>query len=230
MNGPLTLMALGFALGMRHATDSDHVVAVTTIVSRERRIGRAAWVGALWGIGHTATLVAVGLPIVLFGLVVPFRLSLSLEFSVALMLMVLGVLNLAEYFRRLHVPHSHAEPTATPTWSRFGLPLAGPSALRPLAIGVVHGLAGSAAVALLVLSEVRDAAWAALYLVLFGLGTIAGMTCVTALVAAPLAWAGVRARRLTPHFSWISGLLSFGFGAFLVYQIGFVDGLLLDRP
>ncbi|HEY3496865.1 MAG TPA: high-affinity nickel-transport family protein [Polyangiaceae bacterium] len=228
MNGPLTLMALGFALGMRHATDSDHVVAVTTIVSREQRIGRAAWIGALWGIGHTATLVAVGLPIVLFGLVVPFRLSLSLEFSVALMLMVLGVLNLAEYFRRLHVPHSHAEPSSTR--SRFGLPLGGRGALRPLAIGVVHGLAGSAAVALLVLSEVRDAAWAALYLLLFGVGTIAGMACVTALVAAPFAFAGARARGLAPHFAWISGLLSLGFGAFLVYEIGFVDGLFLNRP
>lgn len=231
MNGPLLLLALGFGLGMRHATDPDHVVAVSTIVSREKRLGRAAWIGALWGIGHTATLVAVGLPIVVLGLAVPVRLSQGLEFSVAIMLMLLGVLNLAEYFRRLHVlrtsssahlepvPHTHAEP---PRGKR--------ELLRPLGIGIVHGLAGSAAVALLVLSEVRSPLWAALYLLLFGLGTIAGMASVTAAVALPLALAGARSRVLAPHFSWISGLLSLGFGVFLVYQIGFVDGLFLAQP
>jgi hypothetical protein len=230
MNGPLTLLALGFALGMRHATDSDHVVAVTTIVSREKRVGRAAWIGALWGIGHTATIVGVGLPIVLFGLVVPVRLSQGLEFSVALMLMLLGVLNLAEYFRRLHAVRREPEPHSThahaPAASSFGRR----HALRPLLIGLVHGLAGSAAVALLVLSEVKSVGWAALYLLLFGVGTIAGMACVTAAVAAPLAYASRRAHALAPHFAWISGLLSLGLGAFLVYEIGFVDGLFLARP
>jgi high-affinity nickel-transport protein len=230
MDGPLTLLALGFALGMRHATDSDHVVAVTTIVSREKHVGRAAWIGALWGVGHTATLVAVGLPIVVFGLVVPVKLSQSLEFSVALMLMALGVLNLAEYFRRLHpVRHERETRPSARHFARFAL-LGRPHALRSLGIGVVHGLAGSAAVALLVLSEVRSAVWAALYLLLFGVGTIAGMACVTAAVAAPLSLASARSERLAPHFAWISGVLSLGFGAFLVYQTGFVDGLFFDRP
>jgi high-affinity nickel-transport protein len=229
MNEPLTLLALGFALGMRHAADSDHVVAVTTIVSREKRVGRAAGSGALWGVGHTATLVAVGLPIVVFGLVVPAELSLSLEFSVALMLMLLGVLNLAEYFRRLHAAHHETAPHA-PAGRAWFAGLGRRQALRPLAIGVVHGLAGSAAVALLVLSEVKSAAWAALYLLLFGVGTVAGMACVTAAVAAPLAFVGQRSQRLAPHFAWISGLMSLAFGAFLSYRTGFVDGLFLDRP
>src|SRR5688572_1041196 len=87
VNGPWALLSLGFLLGMRHATDSDHVVAVTTLISRERRVGAAALLGVLWGLGHTATLMAVGIPVVLFGLVIPERLGLSLEFSVALMLM-----------------------------------------------------------------------------------------------------------------------------------------------
>jgi high-affinity nickel permease len=231
MDGPLLLLALGFGLGLRHATDSDHVVAVTTIVSREKRVGKAAWIGALWGIGHTATLVAVGLPLVLFGLVVPVRLSQSLEFSVALMLMLLGVLNLAEYFRRLHAlrkpsPSHTAGEAHSHALGRFGLR----QSLRPLAIGVVHGLAGSAAVALLVLNEVQEPLLAFMYLLLFGIGTIAGMACVTALVAAPLALASARSRALAPHFAWISGVLSLSFGVFLVYQIGFVDGLLLPSP
>src|SRR5215831_936027 len=90
----LSILALGFMLGMRHATDADHVVAISTIVSRERRIRSAAWVGALWGLGHTLTISAVGVGIIVFTLVIPPRLGLSMEFSVGLMLVLLGALNL----------------------------------------------------------------------------------------------------------------------------------------
>ena len=224
MNGPWALLALGFLLGMRHATDSDHVVAVTTIVSRERRVAGAALLGALWGIGHTATLLAVGLPVVLFGLVIPDRLGLSLELSVALMLMLLGGLNLAEFLRHVHgsgAPgHAHAL-----TREEAGAGVGKRRAFRSLAVGVVHGLAGSAAVALLVLAEVKSVAWAALYLALFGVGTIAGMACVTAALAVPMSLAVTRSRQLGAHVGWISGVLSISLGMFLVYQIGFVDGL-----
>jgi high-affinity nickel-transport protein len=222
VNGPWALLSLGFLLGMRHATDSDHVVAVTTLVSRERRVRGAALLGALWGLGHTATLMAVGLPVVLFGLVIPERLGLSLEFSVALMLMLLGGWNLAEFLRRLHVnqTHDHAlvqEPEA---------PLLGKRrALRSMAVGVVHGLAGSAAVALLVLTQVHSVAWAAFYLALFGAGTMVGMAAVTAALALPMSLVAARSRGFLAHFGWLSGALSLGFGLFLVYRIGFVDGL-----
>ena len=86
----LAILALGFFLGMRHATDADHVVAVTTIVSRERSPRSAIGIGALWGLGHTATILLVGGAIVVFGLVIPPRLGLSMELSVACMLIVLG--------------------------------------------------------------------------------------------------------------------------------------------
>src|ERR1700741_4210735 len=94
MTSALVILGIGFFLGMRHATDPDHVVAVSTIVSRERSIPRAGWVGILWGIGHTLTILLVGAAIILFGVVIPPRLGLTLEFSVALMLILLGVLNL----------------------------------------------------------------------------------------------------------------------------------------
>ena len=221
MNGPWALLTLGFLLGMRHATDSDHVVAVTTLVSRERRVVGAALLGAFWGLGHTATLLAVGLPVVLFGLVIPERLGLTLEFSVALMLMLLGGWNLTEFLRRMHekTAHEHAPQPDTAAPLR--------RALRSLAVGVVHGLAGSAAVALLVLTQVTNVAWAALYLALFGVGTIAGMALVTAALALPMSLVAARSRSFVAHFGWVSGALSLGFGLFLVYRIGFVDGLFL---
>jgi high-affinity nickel-transport protein len=94
MTGALLILGIGFLLGMRHATDPDHVVAVSTIVSRESSIARAGWIGVLWGVGHTLTILIVGAAIILFGVVIPPRLGLTLEFSVALMLVLLGVLNL----------------------------------------------------------------------------------------------------------------------------------------
>src|ERR1700687_2695282 len=95
----LSIIALGFFLGMRHATDPDHVIAVATIVSRQRSIRQAALIGILWGLGHTITILAVGSAIILFGLVIPTRVGLSMEFSVGLMLVLLGVLNLSGIMR-----------------------------------------------------------------------------------------------------------------------------------
>ena len=100
MNTLFPILLFGFFLGMRHATDSDHVVAVTTIVSRQRNIGSAAWTGIFWGIGHSLTLLVVGGAIILFGVVVPQRLGMSLEFCVALMLILLGALNFERPFAR----------------------------------------------------------------------------------------------------------------------------------
>ena len=90
-----SIVALGFFLGMRHATDPDHVIAVTTIVSRQRDVRHAALVGALWGVGHTVTILLVGSAIILFGLVIPPRMGLTMELAVGLMLILLGVLSLS---------------------------------------------------------------------------------------------------------------------------------------
>lgn len=245
---------LGFFLGMRHATDPDHVIAVTTIVSRERRVGRAAGIGILWGLGHTVTIVVVGGAIVLFDVVIPARIGLTMEFFVAAMLMLLGVLSISAIvrsFRRapyqdapevhLHTrveyvhgqPHGqgadgyeHAENAtkAARLDSRFG-GLALSEALRPLAVGVVHGLAGSAAVALLVLTTIRDGTWGIVYLVIFGTGTIAGMMLITAAISLPFAYTSRRLAGFNRSLGVAAGVLSVGFGLFLIYQIGFVDGL-----
>jgi high-affinity nickel permease len=245
----LSILFLGFFLGMRHATDSDHVIAVTTIVSRQRQIGEAALTGIFWGIGHSLTLLVVGGAIILFGVVIPERVGMSLEFCVALMLIVLGLFNLRTFKRDVRqvahdhahqhgdyihrhphghglTEHGHAEETVPP--ARLDYLLGGSKiyrALRPVIIGIVHGLAGSAAVALLVLPIIRDPLWAMAYLVIFGVGTIAGMMLITAAISVPVAYSAQRFQFFNRWVGVSAGALSLLFGAFLVYQIGFVDGL-----
>jgi len=218
----LPIAALGFFLGMRHATDPDHVIAVGTIVSRERRIGAAALIGVLWGVGHTGTILLGGGAIVFFDLIVPPRVGLAMELSVAFMLIVLGALSVAGLQR---------PPAAPPLGSldqRFGR-LGLYQAARPFLVGVVHALAGSAAVALLVVATIHDALLALAYLLVFGLGTIAGMMVITAAIALPFAYTARRLLGVNRSLALAAGLLSVGFGLFLVYQIGFVEGLFTGR-
>jgi hypothetical protein len=196
-----SILLLGFVLGMRHATDPDHVVAVTTIVSDERSLRRASGIGAMWGIGHSITILAVGGAIVVFRLVIPPRLGLLLEFGVAVMLILLGMLTLSG--RRLGSATNMA---------------------RPLLVGIVHGLAGSAFVALLVLAAVPGAALQLLYLALFAAGTIAGMALITIVVALPSAVAARRFVRMQGYLRVASGFASVVFGVVLV-QRGVSQGL-----
>jgi ABC-type nickel/cobalt efflux system permease component RcnA len=236
------IVLLGFILGMRHSTDPDHVVAVSTIVSRERSVRHAALIGLLWGVGHTLTISVVGSAIILFGMVIPPRIGLSMEFTVAVMLILLGVLNLTGVLRwltRRFTPAGQAAPLSTLIGNTVDATTA-PSRnrasqmigrygiyqlVRPLVIGLVHGLAGSAAVALLVLSTIRSPLWAVAYLVVFGIGTIAGMMMMTTIIAMPIAYSGNRFANTGNYLGVLSGIASTAFGIFLVYQIGLVDGL-----
>jgi high-affinity nickel-transport protein len=262
-----SVLALGLFLGMRHATDADHVIAVATIVSRERTAVGSALIGAAWGIGHTLTVMAVGIAIIGFGVVIPPRVGLSMEFAVGIMLAVLGVLTLTGLGQAAHglvaagahaqhgvlhehlhahgdyihrhprgegaEGHGHAE-DRTPL-ARLDSSWLGRRRLyqwiRPFVVGLVHGLAGSAAVALMVLSIIPDARAALGYLLLFGFGTVAGMMLITLALSAPFA---LTARHL-PRFNWrlrvASSLLSFVFGIVLIYDTGFSEGgLFTDAP
>jgi ABC-type nickel/cobalt efflux system permease component RcnA len=267
----LSIIALGFFLGMRHATDPDHVIAVTTIVSRQRSIRHAALIGILWGLGHTITIFLVGSAIILFGVVIPPKLGLTMELSVGLMLILLGVLNLTGFTRWItetftpqsrdaqghvhphvhshahthqqgdfvhahphhHEPekHGHAEEATPVGWmDRIFGQLGLYQALRPLAVGLVHGLAGSAAVALLVLTTIRDPRWAIAYLLVFGVGTIAGMMLITAAIALPFKYSQSRFARLNRGLALASGIISIAFGIFIVYQMGYVNGIFTNHP
>lgn len=207
----LSVILLGFLLGMRHATDPDHVVAVTTIVSQQRSLARAARIGVLWGVGHTATIFLVGGAIIVLKVQlssIPPRVGLTLEFAVAVMLVVLGLLTLAGGERRV------ADSTA-----------------RPLTVGFVHGLAGSAAVATLPqVALIPNPMWALAYLGVFGVGTIAGMLLITVSIAAPSLLATNRFAGLNRTLRVASGVASIAFGLFLAHRIGFVDGLFTSAP
>ena len=211
---PVVLLGLGLLLGLRHAADPDHVVAVTAIASRTRRILPATVLGIAWGLGHTVTLFVVGVGIVLFNWVVPPRVGLGMEFAVALALVVVGLLNI----RR---PARHETALEGP-----GRPPAG----RAFVVGLVHGLAGSAAVALLVLATVRDPRWAMGYLLVFGLGTLLGMVLITTGFAMPVTTAARQWGGATRIIRLSTGALSLVFGLWLVYQIGWRDGLFLATP
>jgi len=195
-------------LGMRHATDPDHIVAVTTIVTRERSVAKAAWIGAVWGIGHTITLLVVGGAIILFKVAMNARLGLSLELCVAIMLIVLGLLNLFNVRART----------------------SDINAARPFLVGVVHGLAGSAAAALLIVPLIDDPRWAALYLLTFGLGTIVGMALITLTIAFPSLLAAAHLPNFQRSLRVASGAVSLVFGLYLVHRIGFGDGLFTAAP
>jgi len=229
----LGIVGLGLFLGMRHSTDPDHVVAVSTIVSRERSVKQGAVIGMMWGFGHTLTIFMVGAAIILFDLTIPPRLGLSMEMAVAGMLILLGILNLTGTMKRIMerlTPQRSGSDLVVALEERGGRGAAGRmlgrfgyfNLLRPLAIGLVHGLAGSAAVALLVLSMIHSPAWAIAYLVVFGLGTVVGMMLMTTVMAIPIALTG---KGFSKYLTTASGVVSVCFGVFLVYHLGFVDGL-----
>jgi ABC-type nickel/cobalt efflux system permease component RcnA len=265
------VIGLGFVLGMRHATDPDHVIAVSTIVSRQRSIRQAGVIGVLWGVGHTITIFCVGAAIILFNVVIPPRIGLAMELAVGLMLILLGILNLTGVTQRIahrHTPglvnggvvhthphqhdgvaHEHIHGHSPEVHMHLDLAVSvqadqGPrnifqrtlqklglyQFLRPLAIGLVHGLAGSAAVALLVLAEIRDPRWAIAYLLVFGIGTIAGMMLITMMIGAPFAYSRKRFAPFNQGLGIASGLLSLAFGLFITFQIAIVDGLFARHP
>jgi len=201
MIDPLAAAALGLALGVRHAADADHVAAVATIVARHGSLRHAVRVGALWGVGHSLTLLVVGGLLVGFRIAVPPRLGLAFELLVAVMLVVLAA-------RALRSDRGPAVALATAADAR-----------RPLLVGTIHGLAGSGAVALLALGAIPDARWAVAYLAVFGAGTVVGMLLVTVLVAVPATFGARRGGRLGAGLRVVAGVVSVGVAGGIVRDV-----------
>lgn len=230
----LEVLFLGFLIGLRHALEADHVAAVASLASAERSVGRIVAHGVIWGIGHTATLLAVGGTVVLLGVAMPERLANWLEVAVGVMLMGLGAWVLVRLARdRVHFhahhhaggvmhmhAHSHAGEGAAHDAARHdhghppGLPW------RSLFVGVMHGMAGSAALLLLTASTLQSAPLGLLYIAVFGVGSVVGMAMLSAVIAVPLTYS---ARFLSWSHHTLQAAIggaTMALGAFIVYEFG----------
>jgi sulfite exporter TauE/SafE len=225
---------LGLILGIKHALDADHVIAVSTIVSEHQSLKWASLIGAFWGLGHTTTLFVVGVLVIGLRLTIPPRLALGLEFLVALMLVVLGLNILWRSFsvEKIHL-HAHAHNPETHAHFHFhesrkedhshSHPFK--SMRKPFLVGMVHGLAGSAALMLLVLTTIPSPLSGLAYIVIFGLGSVGGMLVLSSMIGLPFI---LTAQRFTALNRWIrvlAGGASVVFGLILGWEIGFGQGL-----
>lgn len=234
----VAVLVTGFLLGLRHALDADHLTAVATLVGRGG-IGRSARAGLSWGLGHALAIGAVGGLLIMLRVTLPERLALLFELLVGVMLVVLGVIAIADSLAgRLHahehrhgaVVHSHLHFHRVPHESeardhRHPHPLR--VALRPFLVGTLHGLAGSGAMVLLILTTLPTILAGCIYLGLFGAGSAAGMTLMSLVLAAPLALARRRAAPVYRALRATAGFASLTVGIFLVWEIGVGRGLFL---
>ena len=228
----LTVLALGFVLGMRHALDADHVVAVSTIVSKYRGLWGSTIIGAFWGIGHTITLFLVGFLILGLKMTIPDKVALLMEMAVGIMLVFLGGVVTAGLIKeRLdyhfhhhgvesHVhahKHTHIEPHEHQHAIRRGY--------RSLMVGMVHGLAGSAALMLLAVGGMHSVLEGLLYIVVFGIGSVAGMMMISTMISLPFVYTAFHFTRINRFITAFAGLASIVLGTAIIYEIGFVKGL-----
>lgn len=225
----------GFAslLGMRHALEPDHIAAVSTLVSDEQSSVRAAWLGVCWGIGHTLTLFVVGLGLVLVQSEIPSGLADVFEIFVSVMLIGLGMRSVLQAARlgskgpaTLHrhrwIVHQHPGMPAHVHIGKWTL------ARRPLLVGAVHGLAGSGALAALVLTTLPSTASRLAYMIVFGLGSTAGMAVLSGLLGWPLARLGAH-EHVTRGISFVVGCMSMVLGIVWGYPLVLRMSLVL-RP
>ena len=234
-----SILALGFLLGMRHATDADHLAAVATLATRSRSVAHTVLQGVAWGTGHTLTLMLFGGAVLVAGAVVPAQAAQALELAVGVMLVLLGADALYRLRReRIHFhrhshpdgvahfhAHSHRGENAPHDAARHDHrhPHGFPG--RALLVGMVHGMAGSAALILLSLEALRSPAWGFAYIAIFGLGSTLGMAALSAAIAVPLR---LTSRHLKPTYDGLSaavGLATILLGCYIVYRIGVGEGL-----
>lgn len=225
------VLSLGFFLGLKHATDADHLAAVGTIVAERKNIWSSAIVGGLWGLGHTISLLAAGIFVLLLNFQISEQTERILEFGVGIMLVFLGLNVLRklvqgghlhfhkhEHGAREHVhPHIHEKASADETHTHHGLKFSP----RALIIGLVHGLAGSAFLMLLVLQTIESRSVGLLYILIFGVGSIGGMMLMSFLVGLPFHLTASRFNRFNNLLQAVAGLVSVVFGLMIVYEKGF---------
>lgn len=242
--GVFALLGLGLVFGLKHATEVDHVVAVSAIVSEHRSVYTSALVGGLWGVGHTVSLLVVGIVVLVFRVAIPANLARWLEFGVALMIITLGAMAVMRVLRRrsgLHIhrhlhqhdpegqahvhihfhdgqtKHEGTPPSHSHTIAQIGL--------KPVLVGAMHGLAGSAALTLLVLTQIPSVSLGLLYLGVFGVGSTVGMLLMSGVIGLPFAFSAKRISSLHYGLQTIAGALSIAFGLWYAYDAGIANHL-----
>lgn len=226
-----TVLALGFVLGIKHAVEPDHVIAVSTIASQSKKLWRSALSGVFWGIGHTATLFIVGIFVILLKGDIPETWAMSLEFLVGIMLVYLGISSIIS-FRNIHIhkhdhdgelhKHVHAHPHEGGHHHKHKHKQA--SYLKSVIIGSIHGLAGSAAMILLTMSTADTVLEGAIYILVFGAGTIVGMLFFTTIIGIPFVLSSKKTN-VNKYLIQITGCISTAFGFYYMYNLGITEGL-----
>jgi len=218
----IEMLLIGFLLGMRHAMESDHVAAVASLVTKSPSIRESIRLGSAWGLGHTVTLFVFGSAVMLLDRMIPERMALMLEFTVGIMLVVLGIDVVRRFMQeRMHIHihhhadgsrHIHAHTHADNHADKSLHAVAGHEhihtarfPLRALLVGIMHGMAGSAALIVLTLQSVHSFATGLIYIALFGIGSIAGMAALSVAIMLPLQHSANR-------FAGLHQYLQFGIG------------------
>lgn len=226
----------GFLIGLKHATEADHLAAVGTIVSERKNLLSSTLVGGLWGLGHTISLFLAGVFVLLLDFKISEQAERILEFGVGVMLFLLGlnvIRKLAqggtlhahthEHGARAHVhPHVHEHDAADAADTHHGFKFSP----RSILIGMVHGLAGSAGLMLLIIPTIDSKILGLLYIIIFGVGSIGGMMLMSLLVGLPFTLTAKRFNRLNHLMQGIAAMVSIGLGLFIIYEKGVTEGLL----
>lgn len=224
----LTTMGLGFILGLKHSLDADHVAAVSSLVSKNKSIRKSSLLGAIWGVGHTTTLFIAGIIILLFKITIPDMIALSLEFLVGMILVALGVSVLRDVIKKKIHSHKHKHGKIIHTHfhshkdykSHFHK-----HANKTFIIGLIHGLAGSAALMLLVLATISSVVQGVIYILIFGIGSILGMTIISSIISLPFVFTAKKFNNMNKAVKVIAGIISIGLGISIMVEIGFTEGL-----
>ena len=226
----VSILSFGFVLGLRHALDADHLIAVSTIVSRRKGFWGASLVGAVWGLGHTASLLIVGLLVIVFHFQIPEKIASLMEFSVGLMLILLGLnvlwkirkgatlhVHTHEHHQHLHIhPHIHKHANEKNHEHAVGK--------KPFVVGMVHGLAGSAGLMLVVLATISSRSLALIYISVFGVGSVGGMFLMSAAIGMPFSLTSQH-ERLHHIVQFASGIISVCFGLLYSWQTAVAGGM-----
>lgn len=231
------ILGFGFLIGLKHATEADHLAAVSTIVSERKSLWSSALIGGIWGVGHTISLFIAGIFVLLLNFQISERTERILEFCVGIMLTFLGLNVLRKLLKggKLHFhahehgahehvhPHIHGLGQADEGGTHHGLKFSP----RALMIGMIHGLAGSAALMIAVIPLIESKTIGLLYIIIFGAGSVGGMMLMSLLVGLPFHFTALRFNRFNYVLQSVAGLFSLAWGLYIIYEKGVTEGLLI---